>query len=235
MESKDIPLITAFIAGLFSFFSPCVLPMLPTFAALLGGSTGQNEAGHEVGRSQFFFNIFFFLSGFTLVFVAMGATASYFGQFFLEYQDVVRKIGAVFIVFMGLHLIGLFGISGLQREYRPFLNQTFRGPFGAFVLGIAFTAGWTPCIGPILAAILTYAGTNAMVGQGMILLLVFSLGFSLPFWALAFFLQRFLSRLRRLYQWLPLLQKIAGAILLLTGIVLYFDLLQQILGFLLSF
>ncbi|MBP2639569.1 MAG: cytochrome c biosis protein transrane region [Firmicutes bacterium] len=235
MESKDIPVLTAFIAGLFSFFSPCVLPMLPTFAALLGGSAGETAEDNRVGRWRFFINIFFFLSGFTLVFVAMGATASYFGRFFIEYQDIVRKIGAVFITFMGLHLMGIFGISSLQREYRPFLKQTFRGPFGAFVLGIAFTAGWTPCIGPILAAILAYAGTNAMVGQGVVLLLVFSLGFSLPFWALAFFLQRFLPRLRRVYQWLPLLQRVAGGILLITGIVLYFDLLQRILGVLLSF
>ena len=235
MESKDIPLLTAFVAGVFSFFSPCVLPMLPTFAALLGGNTEETTVDNGARRCRFFFNIFFFLSGFTLVFVAMGATASYFGRFFIEYQDIVRKIGAVFIALMGLHMLGVFGISSLQREYRPFLNRTFRGPFGAFVLGIAFTAGWTPCIGPILAAILTYAGTTAMVGQGILLLLVFSLGFSLPFWTLAFFLQHFLSRLRRLYQWLPLLQRVAGGILLITGIILYFNLLQRILGFLLSF
>ena len=235
MESIDISFLTVFVAGLISFFSPCVLPMLPAFVAVLGGSADSAAEKGERGRWRFFSNLFFFFSGFALVFIAMGATASYLGQFFMEYQEIVRKVGAVFIALMGLHLMGFLRVAGLYREYRPFLQRTFQGPLGAFVLGVAFTAGWTPCTGPILAAILVYAGTTATVSQGIWLLFIFTIGFSLPFWLLALFLHRVLPWLRHIYQWLSLLQGVAGFILLLTGVILYFDLMQRILGFLLSF
>jgi cytochrome c-type biogenesis protein len=230
VENTVIPLITAFLAGLVSFLSPCVLPMLPTFAALLGGSAVSPAERQSTGRCRFFFNILFFLSGFTLVFVAMGATASYFGQLFGDYQEVIRKVGAVFMVMMGIHLLGWLNILVLKQEYRPLLNQAFRGPFGAFILGIAFTAGWTPCTGPILAAILAYAGTTATLSQGVLLLFVFSLGFSVPFWIAAFFLHHFVFQLRRLYLWLPLIQRFAGGLMILVGIILYLDWLPKLLG-----
>lgn len=233
MENAAIPLLTAFLAGLVSFLSPCVLPMLPTFAALLGGTALNSEETRPIGRWHFFLNIALFLSGFTLVFVAMGASASYLGQFFGDYQDTIRKVGAVFTMMVGFYLLGGVAIPVFQREYRPLLNRTFRGPFGAFILGVAFTAGWTPCTGPILAAILAYAGATATVSQGVLLLAVFSLGFSLPFWVVAFFLHRFVFQLRRIYVWLPVIQRVAGGFLILIGLAIYLDLLQRILGFVL--
>jgi cytochrome c-type biogenesis protein len=223
----DVTLVTAFLAGVGSFLAPCVLPMMPTYAALLAGA----DAYHP-GRGSFVGNSLAFLSGFTLIFVIMGATASYFGQFFFDYQVLIRKFGAVFMVIMGLYLLGILNIPILQREYRPLMNSAFQGPVGAFFLGIAFTAGWTPCTGPILASILIYAGTAATLTQGALLLFVYAMGFSVPFLIIALLCNRYLSKIQGLYTWLPLIHRIAGVVLILIGVMVYFDLLIRVLGYL---
>lgn len=221
---QEITLLTAFMAGLISFLSPCVLPMIPTYTALL--------AGDGMIRSwRFLYRTCCFFAGFTAVFVLMGATASLFGQLFQEHQEIIRKIGAVFMTIMGLHLLGIFSYSFLHREYRPLLTSTFQGPIGAFLLGIAFTAGWTPCTGPILASILIYAGTSASLLQGIGLLLVYSMGFIVPFLIMTVFLQQYFHKVKGIYAYLPVLQKCAGALLVIMGIILYFDMTQKILGF----
>ncbi|HEY3424068.1 MAG TPA: cytochrome c biogenesis protein CcdA [Negativicutes bacterium] len=225
MENQ-IALFTTFIAGMISFLSPCVLPVLPTYAALLAGTA--NNKGETV-QWHFWLNAFCFLIGFTVVFIIMGATASYFGQLFLEYQESVRKIGALFMVVMGIHILGIIRVTVLHREYRPLLHSVFRGPFGAFMLGIAFTAGWTPCTGPILASILVYAGTATTLDQGALLLFIYAMGFSIPFLLAAFLMNRF-SRLRVVYHWLPYIQQISGLVLIMAGIIIYFDLMQKGLG-----
>ena len=226
---NEVTLITAFFAGIGSFLAPCVLPMMPTYAALLAGADP-----YQTGRRTFLINSIAFLSGFTLVFVMMGATASFFGQFFFEHQMLIRKLGAVFMVIMGIHLLGLFTIPALQREYKPLLTQTFQGPGGAFLLGIAFTAGWTPCTGPILASILIYAGTSATLLQGALLLLVYSLGFSVPFIIIAAICNRYITKIKNLYRWLPVIHKAAGVMLVGIGIIIYFDLLPRLLGYFLN-
>lgn len=228
MDTGNITLLTAFGAGVISFLSPCVLPILPTYAAFLAGTGLEGEK--KGNQLRFLANSIFFLSGFTAVFVAMGATASYFGQFFIDYQDAIRKSGALFMIIMGIHLSGLISFSRLHREYRPFLQNTFRGPLGAFILGIAFTAGWTPCTGPILASILIYAGTSGTVSQGAFLLFVYAMGFSVPFFVIALFLNRYVGRIRALYVWLPVIQKVAATVLVITGVVIFFDLMQRGLG-----
>lgn len=228
MEDQ-VTFFTAFIAGLGSFLAPCVLPMMPTYAALLAGADP-----YQAGRRTFIINSAAFLGGFTLVFVAMGATASFFGQFFFDYQVFIRKLGAIFMVIMGLHLLGLLAIPALQREYKPLLHQTFQGPGGAFFLGIAFTAGWTPCTGPILASILIYAGTSATLTQGAMLLFVYSLGFSVPFIIIAALCKRYVMQIKSLYRWLPLIHRVAGLVLIIIGISIYFDILPQVFGYLLN-
>lgn len=223
----NITLLTVFGAGIISFLSPCVLPMLPTYTALLAGTGVQNSTG---SRWTFFVNAVSFLSGYTIIFVVMGATASYVGELFLDYQEVIRKVGAVFMVIMGLQVLGVLKIPGLEREHRPFLNSTFAGPVGAFLLGLAFTAGWTPCTGPILATVLMYAGASATVSQGAFLLLVYSLGFCLPFLALAMLINRYMNKIRGMYKWLPVIQRVAGVILIVAGTFIFFDLMQKGLG-----
>ncbi|WP_425060675.1 Thiol:disulfide interchange protein DsbD [Sporomusa carbonis] len=223
----NLTLLTVFGAGVVSFLSPCVLPLLPTYTALLAGTGAQDR---QPGCWTFLMNASCFLSGFTLVFVAMGATASYLGQLFFDYQDMIRKAGAVFMVLMGLQVLGVLQIPRLGREYRPLLNSAFNGPVGAFVLGLAFTAGWTPCTGPILATVLMYAGTTATVSQGAFLLFIYAMGFCLPFLAIALLINRYMSKIQGMYGWLPVIQKTAGLILITAGIVIYFDLLQKGLG-----
>lgn len=226
---NNMTLITAFIAGAVSFLSPCVLPVLPTYTAFLAG-TGTNTTAVMNNKWGFLINALCFLSGFTIVFVVMGATASYFGQVFLDYQEVIRQGGAVFMVIMGGHLLGLFKFTVLQREYRPLLTTTLGGPIGAFILGVAFTAGWTPCIGPILASILVYASTTGTLGQGALLLFVYAMGFCVPFLIVALLLNNYLCKVRRLYKWLPVVQQLSGIVLIIVGIIIYFDWMQKILG-----
>lgn len=228
MGEDNLTLLTAFAAGVVSFLSPCVLPLLPTYTAVLAGTGTQTG---RISQWRFLMNAACFFSGFIIIFVAMGATASYFGQVFFKYQDIVRKVGAVFMILMGIHLAGLIRLPALYREYRPLLSGAFEGPLGAFILGIAFTAGWTPCTGPILASILIYAGASATVAQGAFLLFIYAIGFCLPFIVLALLFNRYLHKVRRLYQWLPAIQRAAGVILIIVGCFIYFDWLQKGLGF----
>ncbi|MCX7781415.1 MAG: cytochrome c biogenesis protein CcdA [Negativicutes bacterium] len=226
MDTANVTLLTAFVAGIGSFLSPCVLPMMPTYAALLAGSDP-----YKTGHTAFLINSLAFLTGFTFIFMAMGATASLFGQFFFDYQSVIRKAGAVFMFIMGLQLAGFLKIGALEREYRPLYKFTFQGPVGAFLLGIAFTAGWTPCTGPILASILIYAGTTATMMQGAFLLFVYAMGFSVPFLVIALVCNRYLTQIKGLYKWLPAIHKMAGYVLMLVGVVVYFDLMSKGLGY----
>ncbi|HWR38094.1 MAG TPA: cytochrome c biogenesis protein CcdA [Patescibacteria group bacterium] len=226
MVDQSLSLLSVFIAGVLSFFSPCVLPLLPAYSAILTGLGGDGKSS----SARRWGNSLSFMAGFAVVFILMGATASYLGQLFGEYQEPMRKLGAVFIIVMGFLMMGLFRISWLEREYRPGLQRVFRGPAAAFAMGIAFTAGWTPCTGPILAAVLMYAGTSASIGQGAFLLLVYTLGFAIPFLTLVLLCDRIASRLRLFYGLLPWLQRIAGLLLVIAGVLLYFDLMQRILG-----
>ena len=226
MMAQDITLLTAFAAGVLSFLSPCVLPVVPTFSAVLAGAG--STAGGQSGR--FWLHAAFFLSGFTLVFVVMGATASLFGQLLIENQRLIQKIGAVFMLLMGVQLSGFFTFDLLDREYRPFLRYPFQGPLGAFLLGIAFTIGWTPCTGPILATILIYAGTTATLGQGAFLLFVYAMGFCLPLLGLAAIIRNYVFAFSSLYEWLPAIRRGAGIVLIIVGLFLFFDWLQKGLG-----
>jgi len=220
---------SAFIAGMVSFFSPCVLPVLPTYTALLAGAATRLDK-KKINQLSVLINASCFFLGFVLVFATMGATASLLGQLFFEHQAVVRKISGIVIMIMGIQLTGILQLPLLARDYRPFLPGEFHGSGGAFLLGIAFTTGWTPCIGPILASILLYTGATATLGKGIMLLLVYAAGFAIPFLIMALLLNRYLYKIKALYGLLPYIQKGAGAVLVIVGIMIYFDLMQQGLG-----
>ena len=207
---------TVFVAGVVSFFTPCVLPLLPAYSALLFGAD-------EHGKSHGLLNSGFFLLGFCLVFVAMGATVGALADFFWDYQQLIRKLGAVFMIFMGAYMFGIFKPMLMEQERRPLLNQAFNGPFGSFIFGVAFTVGWTPCVSPILASVLAYASTTATAGQGSLLLLIYALGFCIPFLGMAALADSYMHRLRGLYRYLPIVQRIAGVVIIALGIALYMD------------
>jgi len=227
MDGREVSLLAAFFAGAVSFVSPCVLPVLPGYLAVLAGTDG-GRAGE--GR-RFIVNTACFFAGFTVVFLIMGVTASLLGRLFLEHQAVVRKAGAVFIFLMGLHLTGLLRLTFLVREARLAPVKDAGGPLGAFALGLALTAGWTPCVGPILASILAYAGIAGTAGYGALLLLAYAAGFAAPFLAFTALYKRYSAQIRARYHWLPLIQHGAGAALAATGVLLYFDLMAAGLGF----
>ncbi len=209
---------SAFLAGLLSFLSPCVLPMLPTYSLILAGT----------GERQIYRNSAAFLLGFTLVFILLGAAAFSLGQWLLAYQQEFRRAGAVVVLLFGIFLAADIKIPQLQREYRPFLQGHFSGTAGCFLLGMAFTFGWTPCVGPILAAILIYAGTAATVGEGVLLLLFYSMGFAIPFLLLAAAFRHLLPKIRGFYTWLPRLQRLTGVFLILLALLLWTDQLAKI-------
>ena len=209
----------AFLAGFLSFISPCVLPLLPTFSLILAKNSQQD--GGEARR--LYANTTAFLAGFTLVFVLLGASASLLGAWLFSYQELLRQGAAVLIIVMGFFMTGWIRIPLLLREYRPFQRRGFDGIGGAFLLGCGFTLGWTPCTGPMLATILLYAGDTATVGAGALLLLVYSLGFAVPFFLLAVIWRRHIMKLRAFYQYLPRIQQAAGIVLVLLGVLLWSD------------
>jgi cytochrome c-type biogenesis protein len=216
----DVSLPLALFAGLISFISPCVLPLVPPYLCFLAGTTFEHVIAREptalVARREVATAILF-VAGFSTVFVALGAGASAVGGLLRAYADVLAVVAGVAIIAMGLHFLGLFSM--------PFLHSTARldvakpiGLPGAYVMGLAFAFGWTPCIGPVLAAILAVAASEATVAKGAGLLAVYSLGLGIPFVLAAFAVGPFVKALARVRGRLHVVEKVMGGLLVLTGI-----------------
>ncbi|MGQ3675673.1 cytochrome c biogenesis CcdA family protein [Xanthobacter sp. TB0139] len=216
----DITFPAAFFAGLVSFLSPCVLPLVPPYLCYLGGSTLDDLAGREpvreVGRRAISGAMLFVL-GFTVVFVALGAGASAIGDLLRAHMEVLSIIAGLAIIVMGLNFLGVFRIALLQRTARADMRQP-QGVGGAFIMGLAFAFGWTPCLGPVLGAILAVAGSEATVARGAVLLAVYSLGLGVPFILAAVAVRPFLHALSHMRRALPVIEKVMGVLLVLTGI-----------------
>ncbi len=231
MISSNMTLGVAFLAGLASFLSPCVLPLVPIYLAqLVGQSVYQSwgatgEAKSHAARLNTFLHALVFVSGFTLSFVALGATASTLGGFLKDHQFLLRQIGGVILVVIGLHLTGLLKLPFLYRQKRFEFRPERPGYLASFVIGVIFAIGWTPCIGLILGPILVLAANTETLRQGVLLLLVYSLGLGIPFLLLGLGL----DRLSRLLKWLkPHTGKIeigTGIIMITMGVMIYFNLL----------
>lgn len=205
----------AFLAGILSFLSPCVLPLVPTYLAYVGGSAGARRA--IVLR-----NAGFFVLGFSLVFIAMGASASALGSVLREYQGTLTIIGGVLVIGFGLVMLGVVRLPVLYRDTRRPLGPgtDTAKPWGATVLGAAFAFGWTPCIGPVLGAILTAAGAAGTLASGVGLLAAYSAGLAVPFMIAALALEPFLRVSSRMRPWLPWIERGAGALLLVVGVLM---------------
>ena len=218
----------AFVAGLLSFLSPCVLPLIPTYAGVITGlsmkelSSSAPEARQRI-RHATFTNGLLFVAGFSAVFIALGASATLLGGWLVEYRVWIARIGGVILLVLGLHLLGLLRIPWLDRTVRVETASQRTGGAGAFVIGVAFGAGWTPCIGPALAGILTIAAATASVREGVTLLAVYSLGLAIPFLGATFALDRFISSSGRFRRWLPRLQQASGVLVLIVAVLLLTD------------
>lgn len=224
MGGFDVTYFGAFVAGIVSFLSPCVLPLVPPYLCFLGGTTFEELSGEAdvpsagVGKRVALSSIAFVL-GFSTVFVALGATASWMGAFVGEHLQTLSRIAGVVIIALGLHFLGIFRINALFREFRFHVADRPAGLAGAYVIGLAFAFGWTPCVGPVLASILFMAGSEASAAHGAALLAAYALGIGLPFIAAALAIGPFLGFMQRFRQHLGTVEKVMGGMLVITGIL----------------
>ena len=231
MAAPDITFAAAGGAGVVSFLSPCVLPLVPAYLCFVAGTSLDRvlEDG-AVERSmarRVALSAFAFVLGFSTVFVLMGASASAINRLIVDHIDVLAKIGGAVIVLLGLHVMGLLRIPLLHREVRFNPAASPAGPAGAYVVGLAFAFGWTPCIGPILATILTVAASRDSLGYGVSLLAVYALGLGIPFMIAALCLNPFMAFLRRARRHVRTVEIATGALLALTGVLIATDVLSS--------
>ena len=224
----NLSLVGAFLAGLLSFVSPCVLPLTPAYIAQLAGPavwrsqemTLRERSSMRVVTSL---HAVAFVAGFTTTFIALGATASVLGAFLSAHQDVLRQVGGLALIAFGLHVAGMLRIPGLDRERRFLLRPGRSGYVASFLVGLIFALGWTPCVGPILASILILAAQAHTLGAGILLLAVYSLGLGIPFLALGVAFDRIAPTLKRLTPYMRTIEFVTGALLVLMGIVIFFN------------
>ncbi|MCL6590951.1 MAG: cytochrome c biogenesis protein CcdA [Firmicutes bacterium] len=213
----------AFIGGLLSFLSPCILPVAPGYLGIISGASlqglGSGQGGAGVAKGRMLAATVAFVLGFTVVFVALGLSSSYLGQLLRSNRMIIAQISGVIVVFLGLHQAGWLPIKWLYRERRVNMGRSV-GLGGAFLTGLAFSLGWTPCVGPVLAAILAVAGSQGGVGQGLLLLTVYSLGLALPFILLALAFERVSKGLNRIKPYLKYLEWASGLLLIGMGLLL---------------
>lgn len=233
----DVSFFAAFVSGILSFLSPCVLPLVPPYLCYLAGTTVEEltEEGGNRGAAQqdVMLAAVMFVAGFTTIFVLLGATASLMGQVLRQYLWVLSWAAGLTIIAMGLHFLGVFRLAFLYREKRLTVEKP-AGAGGAYLMGLAFAFGWTPCIGPILAAILAVAGSSETVGRGMALLAVYSLGLGMPFLGAALGMGRFMGLMVRFRHRFGQVEKAMGALLVLTGIAFLSGGMERMAFFLLE-
>ncbi|MDF1502141.1 cytochrome c biogenesis protein CcdA [Roseisolibacter sp. H3M3-2] len=217
MDTSSVGFAVAFTAGLLSFLSPCVLPLIPSYVTFI---TGLSLDDAQQARRSALVHALLFVLGFSLIFIALGAGATALGRVLIAYRGAITKVGGVLIVIFGLYLLGVFNVGLLARERRMHLADKPAGYLGTVLVGIAFGAGWTPCIGPILGAILTYNMSNADLSHGTALLAAYSLGLAVPFVVSALALRRFFDFFTRVRGKLLVLSRASGALLVLVGVLM---------------
>jgi cytochrome c-type biogenesis protein len=223
----DVNIFIALGAGFLSFISPCCLPLYPAFLSYITGmSVGELKSENAMLQRRSLLHTLFFLLGFSVIFIAIGFGTSYVGQFFIQYQDLIRQLGAIFIIAFGLMVIGFFKPEILMKDRKFEFKNRPSGFFGSALIGMAFAAGWTPCTGPILASVILLAGSNP--GSGMFYMIAYTLGFAIPFFILSFFIGKM--------QWIRKnnvkIVKIGGYIMILVGVMLFFDWMTKLISIL---
>lgn len=223
----DLNLFLAFGAGFLSFISPCCLPLYPAFLSYITGmSVGDIKTENVMLQKRSMLHTFFFLIGFSIIFIAIGFGTSFIGRFFMDYQDFIRMIGAIFIVLFGLVIVGFLNFEFLMKDRRLEFKNRPPGYVGSILIGMAFAAGWTPCTGPILGAVIYLATTNP--SSAMVYMIAYILGFAIPFFIMSFFVGKL--------QWIRKhsfsIMKFGGYIMIVMGIILFFDWMTKIIAYL---
>ena len=236
--TTEVSMPLAFLGGILSFVSPCVLPLVPSYISFVTGIsfeelTGEGEENGKL-KKVILLNSLMFILGFSTVFVViLGSSAQLLGNLFMEYQDLVRKIGGLVIILLGIHIIGIINFNILQRDKRlHFFKEKPSGLLGSFLVGIGFAAGWTPCIGPILSAIFAVAATSENPWSGMLLFVAYSAGLAIPFLLTSLGINTFLRHFTRLKRHMRVVSVVTGIFLIVTGLLIFTNSLGIIAGYL---
>jgi cytochrome c-type biogenesis protein len=221
--SEPLGVVVAFSAGLFSFLSPCVLPLFPSYLSFVTGMSVSDLSADltSAARWRVMLHAVTFVVGFSVVFIVLGASFSAAGAFLLEYRDWIRRVGGVLIVVFGLYIAGVLRIGIFGRAQQLRLREKPAGYIGSFIVGLTFAIGWTPCVGPILGAILSLAGTADTVQRGVGLLAAYSAGLGVPFLLSAAALGAFLNFFKRYRPFIPVVERFAGVILVVVGVLVF--------------
>ncbi len=222
MFSETMSLPASFLAGLLSFFSPCILPLIPAYFTFITGFSLEQltEDYNAKIRKKVVLSTALFVLGFSLVFILLGASASYFGGLIYEYREFIRIIGGILIVLLGVHLTGVIRIRGLDSEKRIHMEKKPLHFLGTFIVGMAFAAGWSPCIGPLLGSILIIAGSQDTVWQGIVLLSIYSAGLAMPFVIMSIFINFLLIFIKKASWATKYVNAVAGVLLIVVGLFL---------------
>jgi cytochrome c-type biogenesis protein len=231
---KDVSFSLAFLAGVLSFLSPCVLPLVPSYVSFITGVSFEDlKDSSDKRRIRFLTmtNSLAFIGGFSLIFIALGASSSMVGAFLLQYQDWIRIIGGVLVIFFGLFVSGIIRLDFLTKERKFHLSGKPAGYVGTFLVGMTFAAAWTPCIGPILGTILLYASSKGSAEFGFKLLAVYSLGLAVPFFISSLMFNSFLSYSVRIRKYMRVIMLMSGVVLIAFGILLLTNNVRRLMSF----
>ncbi|KAF0146491.1 MAG: cytochrome c-type bioproteinis protein [Nitrospirae bacterium] len=235
---KDVSFPLAFLAGIMSFLSPCVFPLVPSYVSFITGISFEDLTGsadRRRVRNLTITNSLAFIFGFSAVFISLGASSSAVGQMLFRYQEWVRIIGGILVIIFGLFIAGFLNLNFLMKDKKIHLSGRPAGYAGAFIIGMTFAAGWTPCIGPILGSILLYASSKGSAVYGIKLLAVYSLGLAVPFFVSALAMNSFLSYSKKLQRYMRAIMIISGLLLIIFGIMLLTNRLRELTGLLPDF
>ena len=229
MEAVSLGVVISFTAGLLSFLSPCVLPLIPSYVTFV---TGLSLEDVQRSRKTALVHALLFVAGFSLIFLALGATATAVGRLLLVHRQWISRVGGVLVVLLGLYLLGAFNMRFLARERRFHISDKPLGYLGTLLVGVAFGAGWSPCIGPILGGILTYTATQAELQRGLVLLGAYSLGLAIPFVIAAVAVERFIAVFQRYRSRLIWVDRVAGVLLIVVGVLMLTNYMTALSGYL---
>lgn len=223
-------MLLAFSAGLLSFLSPCVLPLVPAYVSYITGSSIEELKDNKANFLTLYKSLGFVL-GFSIIFILMGVSITSIGSLLITYKVFLRKIGGILIMIFGLHTIGVFKIKLFYKEKRFLYFHKIKGPFSGVIMGMSFAAGWTPCIGPILSSILIYATSMNSIGKGVFLLVMYSLGLAFPFILTAIAIGSFTKQFIRFSKYLPIISTLSGVLMIIMGIMVFTNKLAILSGY----